>query len=77
MPRVSGGPLRILVNAILLGLSLPLMAIAAISFWTLAVMSCVLRQAMQVPVAAAVLIIIGCQALLLMIVFSFIGPAGS
>ena len=49
---------------------------AAISIWTLAVMSSVLRQAMQVPVAAAVLIIIGCQALLLFIVFSFIGPAG-
>ena len=59
-----------------MALTLPLMAIAAISIWTLAVMSSVLRQAMQVPVAAAVLIIIGCQALLLMIVFSFVGPAG-
>ena len=60
-----------------MALTLPLMAIAAISIWTLAVMSSVLRQAMQVPVAAAVLIIIGCQALLLMIVFSFVGPVGS
>ena len=59
-----------------MALTLPLMAIAAISIWTLAVMSSVLRQAMQVLVAAAVLIIIGCQALLLMIVFSFIGPTG-
>ena len=59
-----------------MALTLPLMAIAAISIWTLAVMSSVLRQAMQIPVAAAVLIIIGCQALLLMIVFSFVGPAG-
>jgi hypothetical protein len=59
-----------------MALTMPLMAIAAISIWTLAVMSSVLRQAMQVPVAAAVLIIIGCQALLLFIVFSFIGPAG-
>ena len=59
-----------------MALTLPLMAIAAISIWTLAVMSSVLRQAMQVPVAAAVLIIIGCQALLLMIVFSFVGTAG-
>ena len=59
-----------------MALTLPLMAIAAISIWTLAVMSSVLRQAMQVPIAAAVLIIIGCQALLLMIVFSFVGPIG-
>ena len=59
-----------------MALTLPLMAIAAISIWTLAVMSSVLRQAMQVPVAAAVLIIIGCQALLLTIVFSFVGPVG-
>ena len=59
-----------------MALTLPLMAIAAISIWSLAVMSSVLRQAMQVPVAAAVLIIIGCQALLLMIVFSFVSPAG-
>ena len=58
-------------------LTLPLMAIAAISIWSLAVMSSVLRQAMQVPVVLAVLIIIGCQALLLMIVFSFVGPVGS
>ena len=59
-----------------MALTLPLMAIAAVSIWTLAVMSSVLRQAMQVPVAAAVLIIIGCQALLLVIVFSFVGPVG-
>ena len=59
-----------------MALPLPLMAIAAISIWTLAVMSSVLRQAMQVPVSAAVLIIIGCQVLLLMIVFSFFSPPG-
>lgn len=59
-----------------MALTLPLMAVAAVSIWTLAVMSSVLRQAMQVPVAAAVLIIIGCQALLLVIVFSFVGPVG-
>ena len=59
-----------------MALTLPLMAIAAISIWTLAVMSSILRQAMQVPVAAAVLIIIGCQALLLMIVFSFFSSPG-
>ena len=57
-------------------LTLPLMAIAAISIWTLGVMSSILRQAMQIPVAAAVFIIIGCQAILLMIVFSFVSPAG-
>ncbi len=56
-----------------MALTLPLMAIAAISIWSLAVMSSVLRQAMQVPVAAAVLIIIGCQVLLLMVVFWFVG----
>ena len=56
------------------GLTLPLLAIAVISIWSLAVMSSVLRQAMQIPIAAAVLIIIGCQALLLMIVFSFGAP---
>ena len=33
-------------------------------------------QAMQAPVTAAVLIIIGSQVLFLMIVFSFIGPGG-
>ena len=58
-------------------LTLPLMAIAAISIWTLAVTASVLRQAMQIPIAAAVLIIIGSQALLLMIVFLFAGPVGS
>ena len=55
-------------------LTLPLMAIAAISIWSLAVTASVLRQAMQIPIAAAVLIIIGSQALLLMIVFLFAGP---
>ena len=59
-----------------MALTFPLIAIAAISIWTLAVMSSVLRQAMQVPVGAAVLIIIGCQALLLMIVFSFFSSPG-
>jgi len=56
-----------------MALTPPLLAIAAISIWTLAVMSSVLKQAMQIPIAAAVLIIIGCQLLLLMLVFSMIG----
>ena len=76
MPLSSWHARLILPETQGMALTLPLMAIAAISIWTLAVMSSVLRQAMQVPVAAAVLIIIGCQALLLMIVFSFVGPAG-
>jgi hypothetical protein len=57
-----------------IALTLPLMAIAAISIWSLAVTASVLRQAMQIPIAAAVLIIIGSQALLLMVVFLFAGP---
>jgi len=76
IPLASWHARLILPEAQGMALTLPLMAIAAISIWTLAVMSSVLRQAMQVPVAAAVLIIIGSQALLLMIVFSFFSSPG-
>ena len=57
-------------------LTLPLLTIAGISIWTLAVTASVLRQAMQIPISAAVLIIIGSQALLLMIVFKVITSVG-
>ena len=56
-----------------LTLTLPLMAIAGIAIWSLAVMTSILRQAMQVPIVAAILIIIGCQAALLMVLFSLTG----
>jgi hypothetical protein len=77
MPLASWHSRLILPDTQGMALTLPLLAIAAISIWTLAVMSSVLRQAMQVPVAVGVLIILGCQALLLMIVFSFAGSPGS
>jgi hypothetical protein len=60
-----------------LTLTLPLIAIAGIAIWSLAVMTSILRQAMQIPIGAAILIIIGCQAALLMVLFSVTGSAGS
>ena len=60
-----------------LTLTLPLMAIAGIAIWSLAVMTSILRQAMQVPIGAAILIIIGCQAALLMVLFSLTGSTSS
>ena len=55
-------------------LTIPLIAIAGISVWTLAVTASILRQAMQIPIIAAVLIIIGSQAVLLMLVFIIATP---
>ncbi len=55
----------------------PLLIAAAIAIWSLAVMTSILRQAMESGFGAALLIIIGCQSLIMVAVMMIMGsPSG-
>ncbi|MEC9330105.1 MAG: hypothetical protein VX749_09600 [Pseudomonadota bacterium] len=54
-------------------LTMPLMIVAAIAIWSLTVMASILRQAMEIRIAGAILLVIFCQAVVLFIISMLIG----
>ncbi|MCS5574311.1 MAG: hypothetical protein VYD25_02260 [Pseudomonadota bacterium] len=54
-------------------LTMPLMIVAAIAIWSLTVMASILRQAMEIRIAGAILLVIFCQAVVLFIISLLIG----
>jgi len=54
-------------------LTMPLMIVAAIAIWSLTVMASILRQALEIPIAGAVLLVIFCQAVVLFIISLLLG----
>ena len=54
-------------------LTLPLMIVAAVAIWSLTVMASILRQAMEIRIAGAILLVIFCQAVVLFIISLLIG----
>jgi len=52
---------------------MPLMIVAAIAIWSLTVMASILRQAMEIRIAGAILLVIFCQAVVLFIISLLIG----
>lgn len=51
-------------------LTTPLIVAALIAVWSLAVMTSILRQAMEIGTGAALLMIVGCQSLVMFIIMS-------
>ncbi len=54
-------------------LTMPLMIVAAIAIWSLTVMASILRQAMEIRIAGAILLGLFCQAVVLFIISILIG----
>ncbi|MEE3288943.1 MAG: hypothetical protein VX249_12130 [Pseudomonadota bacterium] len=54
-------------------LTIPLMLVAAIAIWSLTVMASILRQALEIRIAGAILLVIFCQAVVLFIISLLIG----
>ena len=53
--------------------TLPLIIVAAIAIWSLTVMASILRQAMEIRIGGAILLVILCQATVLFIISMLIG----
>ncbi len=56
-------------------LTTPLLIAAGIAVWSLTVMTSILRQAMDSGIGAALLIIIGCQSLIMVAVTTLMGSS--
>ena len=54
-------------------LTMPLMIVAAIAIWSLTVMASILRQAMEIRIAGAIMLVIFCQAVVLFTISLLIG----
>jgi hypothetical protein len=59
----------------LIALTTPLLIAAGIAVWSLTVMTSILRQAMDSGIGAALLIIIGCQSLIMVAVTTLMGSS--
>ncbi|HCK76304.1 MAG TPA: hypothetical protein DHW07_04090, partial [Gammaproteobacteria bacterium] len=60
-----------------MALTVPLLIAAGIAIWSLAVMASILRQAMECGLGLALLIIVGCQSVIMAAIMAFSGsPSG-
>lgn len=64
-------------EAVQVAITWPLMAVAAIAVWSLAVMANILKQAMEIRIGASVLIVLGCQMAVMLVLVSLLAPAGN
>ena len=54
-------------------LTIPLILAAGIAVWSLAVMTSILRQAMETGIGTALLVIVGCQSAVMWVIMTVTG----